>query len=131
VNTVKKFLEQTGLLTTLDRIRFSGVVGKITLATITFFIFLSVAVWKLTTEWMIFSASFLGFLGIIFVVHKVMDFANSHPAEAMLEGAELVQYRQVELAAKNIGVLPSGPAVPSPSQPLALPLDAGTEETEA
>ena len=41
-------------------------------------------------------------------------FANRHPGGALLEGAELIQWRQMDMAAKSSAQIDSIPVLPEP-----------------
>jgi hypothetical protein len=53
---------------------------------------------------------------ILFVVYfaGVLWFANRHPGVALLEGAELIQWRQMDIAAKSIAAIEDVPVLPEP-----------------
>ena len=66
---------------------------------------------------------------VVFVVflRSVLNFADKNPAASLLEGAELLQWQQTELAAKGTGPIPLSAALPVP--PLELPPSSeGREE---
>jgi hypothetical protein len=41
-------------------------------------------------------------------------FAHLHPGESLLEGAELIKWRQMEIAAKDVGEIPQQPNIGPP-----------------
>jgi len=53
---------------------------------------------------------------VVFVVYfgGVLWFANRHPGVALLEGAELIQWRQMDIAAKFIAPIENVPVLPEP-----------------
>jgi hypothetical protein len=46
-----------------------------------------------------------------------MHFAHKHPEQALLEGAEIIQFRQQEMAAKGLPSPPSSPLTLNPTNP--------------
>jgi hypothetical protein len=87
----------------LDRIRLArGVVGKSSYVALSAMLALAVAAWGLKGN-----AALLSLAGIIlflFVVYFVgiIRFANRNPGLALLEGAELIQWRQMEISAQGM-----------------------------
>lgn len=55
-----------------------------------------------------------GLVVIIFAIYffGVLWFANRHPGVALLEGAELIQWRQMEIAAKSVASFETKPVLP-------------------
>ena len=53
----------------------------------------------------------------VFVLYflGVLIFAERNPGTALLEGAELLRWRQSELAAKGLDSIPPVPALPEPT----------------
>jgi hypothetical protein len=108
--TISGVLKSVGL-TGLDKIRFGeGVVGKMTTSLMGLFV-LCVAVvaagtW-MQTPLMIYIALGVGIVAFIFKAVASMFYAARNPSVALLEGAELVKYHQIDMAAKNV-VIPSG-----------------------
>ncbi len=58
------------------------------------------------------------------VIWWLIRFAERNPAPAILEGAEYVVYQQIQLAQKNVGVLPPSPSEPPAAEPTLLPSQA-------
>lgn len=102
----------------MGKIRLGGVVGKTSTAVIALFGVFAIVAWKMSDPLVIGLVA-----AVIFLVYfaGVMAFALKNPGAALLEGAELVQWQQVEMAAKGIGSPPSAPAVPDPTAPRELP----------
>jgi len=76
--------------------------------------------------WSLLTVAGLGVAVFGFYFVKVLRFAERNPAVALLEGAELVQWHQHELAAKGVTVPLSPPIVDPAKPPPALP--DGTDE---
>jgi hypothetical protein len=87
----------------LDKIRLAqGVVGKSSYVAGAALLTLAVIAVGLRGTDLLF---YLGcFVLVIFVLYflGVMWFAHKHPGESLLEGAELIQWRQIEMAAKDV-----------------------------
>ena len=87
----------------INRIRLGpGVVGRTTWVGLGALIVLGVAAWNTKNEWLLG-----GIVGAVLVVSltylfRVTSYAKEHPGPALLEGAELLQWQQVELAAKGL-----------------------------
>jgi hypothetical protein len=124
---VRKLLSQLGL--SLQKIKFGGVVGKQTLLGVFGALALAVIAWRATPQY----APLLGIIaGILLLTVVVLNFvyANRHPVEATLEGAEMVAFHYQSMAAKNMPEPPSGThVVPDPSgKPPLLNPPGGTDE---
>jgi hypothetical protein len=102
-----KLTEQLGLSAdTVQKIKFGkGAAGKI--AVVSVFAVLGIAAlgFKLSGNTAILAA--MGLIALVFVgaVCAVLGVIHKQPEMAVLEGAELVLYQQVTLAAKGIGVV--------------------------
>jgi hypothetical protein len=98
MNPIREALEQSGLnASTLDRIRLArGVLGKTSY----------VAVAAIAALALLRDTNYLlsVLVTAVFVVYYggALWFANRHPGVALLEGAELIQWRQMDIAAKSI-----------------------------
>jgi hypothetical protein len=49
---------------------------------------------------------------------SLLAFAKDNPAAAVLEGGDFLKWHQRELAAKSIDVIPNGPSVADPQNPI-------------
>lgn len=60
-----------------------------------------------------------GMMVLVFVIYYggSLWFAHRHPGEALLEGAELIKWRQLEMAAKDL-----------PSLPRQQPIEIGSDQ---
>lgn len=101
---IEKVLHQAGLSeTSLDRVRLSrGVVGKSAYVAAGALLVLAVAGYSLRDSGLLMLVAVLAFA--IFVVFFVgsLVFAHKNPGIALLEGAELIQWRQMDMAAKSV-----------------------------
>ena len=126
---VKKILEGAGISgTALDRIRLArGVVGKLSTVAGIVLVVLAIAAYKLEDPRYIIGV--VGCAIFIFLVYQfgVLWFAHKHPDHALLEGAELVQIREMEMAAKNIPLLRATPAIDATDAVVAI---KGLRDTE-
>ena len=106
---------------TLESVRLRGVVGKATLALISIAALLAVVASRLSIAWMLLAVAILGVAIFVFFLFRILSFADKHPDLALLEGAELVQWKQMDVAAKGVGNLPGGPLIETPP-PIDTPL---------
>jgi hypothetical protein len=107
---VKNALEGAGISAeALDRIRLArGFVGKASyVAGVALIVVGGIALRAAESSVLIFGIFALAIFAIYF--GGTLWFAHRHPGEALLEGAELIKWRQMEMAAKNL--------LPPPSQP--------------
>ena len=56
----------------------------------------------------------------LYFQHSVLNFAQKNPGPALLEGADFVKWRQAEVAAKDLDVIPNAPSVVDPQNPIQL-----------
>ncbi len=99
----------------LERVKLGrGVVGKTTWALLSIIALLAIVASRVSVDWMLLLISGAGIVLFIVYLFKVLAFADKHPDLALLEGAELVKWRQMDVAAKGAGTLPSGPLVQPP-----------------
>lgn len=116
---IQKILEGFGLsVESGDHIRLKGgIVGKTTYAIVALMGVLAVLAWKanpsdvMSIVWAGASIFVLYFIGVL-----VFGFIN--PGAALLEGAELVRWRKIDLEAKSIPHPPSTQVIPDPKHPL-------------
>jgi hypothetical protein len=105
---VKQILEAVGVSeSSLDRIRLAqGVVGKSSYVAGVALLALLVVAFSLKDPGHLLAIGC--FILILFFVYfaGVLWFSNKHPDMALLEGAELVKWRQIEMAAKGQPSLP-------------------------
>ena len=89
----------------LDKIKFgSGVVGKVTtsqIALLTLCVVGAVIGWRLDRPDLVYTSLCLGAAAFVFKTIAVMWFAAKNPAVALLEGGELVRYRDIEMATRD------------------------------
>jgi hypothetical protein len=102
-----KLAEQLGVSAdTMQKIKFGkGTAGKITVISVSVVLGIAALGLKLSGNAAILTA--MGLITLVFVgaVCAVLRVIHQQPAMAVLEGAELVLYQQVTLAAKGIGVV--------------------------
>jgi hypothetical protein len=108
---IKSALEATGISASgLDRIRLArGVVGKTSY--VAGAAILALAAIGVVLREPTFLLAIGGIIAAVFVVYfaGVIWFAHHHPGESLLEGAELIQWRQMEMAAKDLSLPPPEP----------------------
>ncbi len=93
--------------------------GKTSYVAIAALIVLATAVARLGSDWMKLVVALVTLGLFLFYIISTHRFADRNPGAALLEGAELIRWKQYELAAKN---LPSPPATPLTADPTkALP----------
>jgi hypothetical protein len=105
----------------LGHIRLArGVVGKTSIVAGIVFLVLSGVAWRMPTD-VLFTFGVILLLGFFAYIAAMLWFAHRHPEQALLEGAEIIQYRQQEMAAKGVTELPRSPStVPPPVAPEIL-----------
>lgn len=107
---ILKTLQDAGFTAIGSRIKLAhGVVGKTSAVALAAFTVLGVVAFGLKgTDWLpaIAFAVVVMFLAFFFVV---IDFAKKNPGAALLEGAELVQWRRLEMGAKDLPIIPNMP----------------------
>ncbi len=114
--TLSQLLKSFGLSEeSVERIRLGrGVVGRTTYAAVAALFVLAVVAWRADPSMLIW----IGLLAVgLFVLYflGVLIFAERNPGTALLEGAELLRWRQSELAAKGLDPIPPAPALPEPT----------------
>jgi len=91
----------------LQKVKYGGAVGKMTVIAVVAMVVLAVAigaVWgKERAVYVIVALVVLIFFG---AMHNIQKALKDFPTLAMMEGSELVAYRKVELATKELGPLP-------------------------
>jgi len=102
--TFRDALQQIGInSSSLDRIRLArGVVGKSSYVAGAAIVALAAVAAVLREP--LFLIADAGLVVIIFIIYfsGILWFAHKHPGTALLEGAELIQWRQMEMAAKDM-----------------------------
>lgn len=101
---ITRGLESAGFnASSLDKIRLArGVVGKTSYVAAAAIFGLIVVAWSLRDPNYLLAIGALIVLIFIAYFIGVLFFANKHPGEALLEGAELIRWRQLEMAAKDV-----------------------------
>jgi hypothetical protein len=121
VNPIRETLQQVGInASTLDRVRLvRGVVGKTSYVAAAAVLTLAAIAWRLTDPNLLLVDA--GLVVLIFVLYfaGVLWFANRHPGVALLEGAELIQWRQMDVAAKSGSEIGRVPVPPEAATPLS------------
>ena len=88
-----------------SKIKFGGgVVGKCTYLGMGLLGLLIAMIWKLDNQWAIFATGIIGVGIILYLIKRILLFAEQHKEIAILDGMELVAFKQVELGGKKIGV---------------------------
>jgi hypothetical protein len=107
---VRSALEGMGVSAeSLDRIRLArGFVGKASYVAGTALLVLGAIALRGGANPILLAAFTVGVFSIYF--GGALWFAHTHPGEALLEGAELIKWRQMEMAAKDV-------ALPAPQSP--------------
>jgi hypothetical protein len=115
----------------LESVRLGrGVVGKATFALISIAALLGVVASRLSTGWMLLAVAALGVAVFVVYLFRILSFAEEHPDLALLEGAELVKWKQIDVAAKGVGTLPSGPPIEAPKSVPLLESKADEPDVE-
>jgi hypothetical protein len=127
-----KVLEGLGVKAeSAGRVRLGrGVVGKVTNAFIAVAVVVAAAILSLSGQpWLIFALALLFALGFFVYQRSILNFARRNPHLALMDGAEVTDYKRLELAAKGIPLPPPSPLMGDPQNPvvdvLPGPKDAG------
>lgn len=101
---LQRRLESAGINTSaLDRIRLArGVVGKASYVAGAAVLGLAVVAWGLRNSTFLLVDGALIFSLFLAYLVGILWFANKHPGVALLEGAELLQWHQLEITASNL-----------------------------
>lgn len=90
----------------------AGVIGKTAPVAAALLVPILAAMYFLSAfPWMVFTLAVLAALIVAGFIGLAFWYANKHPDFAVLEGGELVRYREIELAAKDpdiIDITPEG-----------------------
>jgi len=111
--SVSKIFSRLGITKSLQRIKFGGVVGKQTLLGLVGAGMLAAIALRADAQ----TGLVLGVLaGILLILIAVLNFsfANKHPAEAMLEGLEMLAFHHQTRASKTEQLVQNAPLIPNP-----------------
>lgn len=116
LDDISKKLQEAGVsASALDRIRFArGVVGKSSYVAGAAFLTLVSVAWSLRDPGYLLALALIVLVLFICYFVGVLWFAHRHPGEALLEGAELIHWRQLEMGVKGAPALPPSPNVTAP-----------------
>jgi hypothetical protein len=109
---VGKILAQLGLTKSLQRIKFGGVVGKQTLLAMVGVSVLGVIAWRIPSAGLLIAV--LVMILVLTIAGLSFWYAHRHPAEAMLEGAEMLALQHQILAAKSLEPPKDSAIIPNP-----------------
>lgn len=116
----------------LHKVKYGGAVGKQIVAVVVALLVLgvvSISLWgQITAAYLVVPAVIIVLFGGLFSVHRTLD---KGPSLAILEGSEYVEYSKVELAAKNMPIIPPTPAIPDPKAPAMLTIEAKADPEDA
>ena len=108
----------------LGHIRLAhGVVGKTSIVAGIVFLVLGGITWRLPVDSLFLFGGMIA-AGFFVYLLAVMWFAHKHPEQALLEGAEIIQFRQQEMAAKGLPTPPSSPLTLNPADPPQPPIQS-------
>ena len=114
----RKIAEGVGInVEQFDRVKLGrGVVGKSAYIAAAAILVLAAVALRADGSFVLYAA--IGACLIIFLVYfvGVLWFATKNPGAALLEGAELIQWRQMEMGLKGVDALPAAPNVEPPTQ---------------
>jgi len=101
---IQQILSKAGVnAETLDRVRLAqGVVGKSSYVAGAALLALTVVAFNLHESAYLITVGCVVLALFIIFFGGVLWFAHNHPGESLLEGAELIKWRQMEMAAKEI-----------------------------
>ena len=88
----------------LERVKLGrGVVGKLTNIGLAFFGIIAIVVARSDNPWIMGGAIVSAVAAFGFFVYRVTEFADKHPEAALLEGAEFVAYKKLQMSANATG----------------------------
>ncbi len=116
---VTQMLESIGAAEYLQRFKFGGVVGKMTVIGLIGLVVIGIIGRNLVGNWAVLGGITLAASIIVFVVQTIYKFADRHPELALFEGAELLRWQQMQIEAKGMQAPKSLP--PVPEQPALVP----------
>lgn len=94
----------------VTRLRFGpGIAGKLGTAFIALLGLLSVAIFRVRSDWFILLICLIAVACAYWFADAMLKFAREHPGPALLEGQHLITYQGQELAAKNRSVTLDAP----------------------
>jgi len=100
----------------LGHIRLAhGVVGKASVVAGIALVVLGGIAWRIDSGLLLMMASAV-LLAFFVYLAAVLWFAHRHPEQALLEGAEIIRYREQEMAARDVGEAPPGIRRPLPPE---------------
>jgi hypothetical protein len=116
LSDIRNLLDQTGLkIEGLDRIRLArGVVGKASYVAAALLAVFGIIAFELRDTNALVGLGALAAVTFLAYLFCVLRFATRNPGLALLEGAELIQWRQMDMAAKDMPVIPVQPNVAAP-----------------
>jgi len=100
----EELLQKIGVAEYFQKFRFGGFVGKLCVLGGIGAVAIAAIALKLHSEWAILGSVVTVALLIVYVVSKVSAFAKEHPELAMFEGAEILQWEHLKLAAKGVQI---------------------------
>lgn len=102
----------------VERIHLAqGVVGKTTYVTCTLIGVIGIAIYSLAgVVWAIVLLALLAAVVFLIYFGGVLWFSHKHPGLALLEGADLVRWRQMDLGARGLegAAVPDSPIIANP-----------------
>lgn len=112
----------------LERVKLGrGVVGKLTNIGLAFFGIIAIVVARSDNPWIMGGAIVSAVAAFGFFVYRVTEFADKHPEAALLEGAEFVAYKKLQMSAKGRMLPPPNDAnaiaMTDPSAPAMVVVD--------
>lgn len=61
----------------------------------------------------------------VWFIHRTQRFAEQNPAQALLEGAELLEWQKTEIQAKGLPPVPGSPTIPGKGTALIIDAQPG------
>ena len=117
--TIKTALEKVGLSQeSIDRVRLGrGVIGRSTYAVGAALAVLGIIAWRIDPKDLLTLAWIAGGLFAVYFIGALW-FSARHPGISLLEGADLLRWRQMDqVAVKGSAAIPIAPSIPDPEQP--------------
>jgi hypothetical protein len=113
----------------LQKVKYGGVVGKKTVIAVVLLLILGTAIVAVHGQTLpILLIVAVAVIACFGALHSLDQSVKAHPELALMDGGEIVAYRKVELAAKNVSIVHlEALPVPDPNPPL---LEGGEQPEE-
>ncbi len=126
---ISKLFNQLGIkASSLGKVRMGrGVVGKTSHVAIAFFAVLAIIAYGTKNDWVLAGVGLIAAAVFVWLVDRLFRFSEKNPTLALMEGAELIAWQQIEMAAKGVTRLPPDNSIADPEGPLPVAAELTSE----